>query len=73
MQEIAKASNIRTSGYVCTWNFVKNDKGEAEHAIRVRLVLRGVMGLEAFDVGTFSGTARRSIQRLPASIAACQK
>eukprot|EP00959_Pyramimonas_sp_CCMP1952_P345307 7231507-Pyramimonas_sp.AAC.1 len=31
------------------------------------------MDLEAFDVGTFSGTARRSSQRLLASAAACKK
>eukprot|EP00959_Pyramimonas_sp_CCMP1952_P143162 2997360-Pyramimonas_sp.AAC.1 len=44
-----------------------------ERAIRLRLVLRGFMDLEAFDVETCSGTARRPIQRLLASAAACKK
>eukprot|EP00959_Pyramimonas_sp_CCMP1952_P336819 7052888-Pyramimonas_sp.AAC.1 len=44
-----------------------------ERTIRLRLVLRGPMDLEAFDVETFSGTARRSSQMLPASTAACNK
>eukprot|EP00959_Pyramimonas_sp_CCMP1952_P468212 9492842-Pyramimonas_sp.AAC.1 len=73
MQEIAKASNIRTSRYVCTWKFVKNEKGEMERAIRLRLVLRGFMDLEDFDVEAFPGAARRSSQRLLASTAACKK
>eukprot|EP00959_Pyramimonas_sp_CCMP1952_P037103 776274-Pyramimonas_sp.AAC.1 len=72
MQDIAKASNILTSRYVHTWKFVKNEKGEMERAIRPRLILRGFMDLEAFDVETFSGTARRSSQRLLASAAACE-
>eukprot|EP00959_Pyramimonas_sp_CCMP1952_P058878 1229663-Pyramimonas_sp.AAC.1 len=62
MQEIAKASKIMTSRDVCTWKFVKNEKGEMERAIRLRLVLRGPMGLAVFDVGTFSGTAGRPSQ-----------
>eukprot|EP00959_Pyramimonas_sp_CCMP1952_P006757 141316-Pyramimonas_sp.AAC.1 len=41
--------------------------------IPLRLVLRGFMDLEAFDVETFSGTARRSSQRLLATTAACKK
>eukprot|EP00959_Pyramimonas_sp_CCMP1952_P379243 7944152-Pyramimonas_sp.AAC.1 len=73
MQEIAKASNIMTSRYVHNRKFVKNEKGEMERTIRLRLVLRGVMGLEAFDVETFPGTARRSSQRLLASTAACKE
>eukprot|EP00959_Pyramimonas_sp_CCMP1952_P415825 8712330-Pyramimonas_sp.AAC.1 len=63
MQEIAKSSNIMTSKYVYTWEFVKNEKGEVERTIRLRLVLRGFMNLGAFDVETGSGTARRSSQR----------
>eukprot|EP00959_Pyramimonas_sp_CCMP1952_P010372 217320-Pyramimonas_sp.AAC.1 len=39
--------------------------------IRLRLALRGFMDTEAFDVETFSGTARRQSQRLLASEAAC--
>eukprot|EP00959_Pyramimonas_sp_CCMP1952_P060937 1272965-Pyramimonas_sp.AAC.1 len=44
-----------------------------ERTIRLRLVFRGSMGLEAFDVETVSGTARRSSQRLLASTAACKE
>eukprot|EP00959_Pyramimonas_sp_CCMP1952_P042972 899239-Pyramimonas_sp.AAC.1 len=43
-----------------------------ERTIRLRLVLRGFLDLEAFDVETFSGAARRSSQRLLASTAACR-
>eukprot|EP00959_Pyramimonas_sp_CCMP1952_P412729 8648561-Pyramimonas_sp.AAC.1 len=43
-----------------------------ERTIRLRLVLRGFMDLEGFNE-TFSGTARRSSQRLLASTAACKK
>ena len=73
MQEISKSTNIMTSRFVYKWKFVKNEKGEMERTIRLRLVLRGFMDLEAFDVETFSGTARRSSQRLLASAAACNK
>eukprot|EP00959_Pyramimonas_sp_CCMP1952_P002792 57528-Pyramimonas_sp.AAC.2 len=73
MQGIAKASNIMTSRYACKWKFVKNEKGEMERTIRLRLVLRGFMDLEAFDVEAFSGTVRRSSHRLFASTAACKK
>eukprot|EP00959_Pyramimonas_sp_CCMP1952_P123655 2584922-Pyramimonas_sp.AAC.1 len=69
MQEIANASNIMTSRYVYKLKFVKNDKGEMERAIRLRLVLRGFMDVEAFDAETFSETARRSSQTLLASAA----
>eukprot|EP00959_Pyramimonas_sp_CCMP1952_P009421 196387-Pyramimonas_sp.AAC.1 len=41
-----------------------------ERAIRFRLGLRGFIDLEAIDVEAFSGTARRSSQRLLASTAA---
>eukprot|EP00959_Pyramimonas_sp_CCMP1952_P420296 8803192-Pyramimonas_sp.AAC.1 len=44
-----------------------------EHAIILRLVLRGFMGLEALGVEAISGTARRSSQRSLASAAACRK
>eukprot|EP00959_Pyramimonas_sp_CCMP1952_P389644 8165154-Pyramimonas_sp.AAC.1 len=66
----AKASQLRTSRYMHKLKFVKNEKGEMESTIRLRLVLRGFMDLEAFDVETFSGTTRRSSQRVPASTAA---
>eukprot|EP00959_Pyramimonas_sp_CCMP1952_P179648 3756228-Pyramimonas_sp.AAC.1 len=71
MQEIAKASNIMTSRYVYKWNFAKTEKGEMGRTIRLRLVLR--VDVEAFDLATFSGTARRSSQSLLASAAACKK
>eukprot|EP00959_Pyramimonas_sp_CCMP1952_P148702 3110605-Pyramimonas_sp.AAC.1 len=41
----------------------ENDKGEMERIIRLFLVLRGFMDLEAFDVEAFPGTARRPSQR----------
>eukprot|EP00959_Pyramimonas_sp_CCMP1952_P332831 6969665-Pyramimonas_sp.AAC.1 len=44
-----------------------------ERLIILRLVLRGFMGLEAFDVEAFSGRARRSRQRLLANAATCNK
>eukprot|EP00959_Pyramimonas_sp_CCMP1952_P015225 322371-Pyramimonas_sp.AAC.1 len=40
MQYIAKASNIMISRCARTWKFVKNEKGELERTIRLRLVLR---------------------------------
>eukprot|EP00959_Pyramimonas_sp_CCMP1952_P297909 6231807-Pyramimonas_sp.AAC.1 len=44
-----------------------------ERTIRLRLVLRGCMGLESVDVETCPGTVRRSSQRLLASTAARKK
>eukprot|EP00959_Pyramimonas_sp_CCMP1952_P013854 292983-Pyramimonas_sp.AAC.1 len=44
-----------------------------ERASRLRLVLRGFMDLQAFGVGAFSGTARRSSRRLLASVAASRR
>ena len=41
--------------------------------IRMRLVLRGFMDIEAFSLDTFSGTAKRSSQRMLASEAACHE
>eukprot|EP00959_Pyramimonas_sp_CCMP1952_P339017 7099600-Pyramimonas_sp.AAC.1 len=73
MQDIANTSNIMTSRYAYTLKFVKNEKGDVGRTIRLPLVLRGSMDLEASDVDTFSGTARRSSQRLLASTAACKK
>eukprot|EP00959_Pyramimonas_sp_CCMP1952_P466825 9490598-Pyramimonas_sp.AAC.2 len=52
---------------------MKNEKGDMERTTRLRLVFRGFMDLEAFDVEAFSGTAWRSSQRLLASAAACTK
>eukprot|EP00959_Pyramimonas_sp_CCMP1952_P322405 6746625-Pyramimonas_sp.AAC.1 len=59
-----------TSRYAYKWKFVKVGT-EHVKAFRLRFVLRGFMDTGAFDVETFSGTARRQSQRLPASEAAC--
>ena len=40
MQEISTSTNIMTSRFVYKWKFVKNEKGEMERTIRLRLVLR---------------------------------
>eukprot|EP00959_Pyramimonas_sp_CCMP1952_P317940 6653407-Pyramimonas_sp.AAC.1 len=63
MQEIAKASNIRAPRYVYEWKFVKDETGDMERTIRLRVVLRGFMELEVSDVETCSGTARRLRQK----------
>ena len=64
------AKNIMTSRYVAKWKWVMLN-GTRTRIIRMRLVLRGFMDLEAFSLDTFSGTARRTSQRLLASEAAC--
>eukprot|EP00959_Pyramimonas_sp_CCMP1952_P284185 5940293-Pyramimonas_sp.AAC.1 len=69
MQDASKASNIMTSRHVYESKFAEDEKGEMERTFRLRVVLRGPMDLEAFDVETSSGTARRSCQRLLASAA----
>eukprot|EP00959_Pyramimonas_sp_CCMP1952_P344648 7218161-Pyramimonas_sp.AAC.1 len=61
------------SSYECKLKFAKNEECEMERIIRLRLVLRGSMGLEAFDVEALSGTARRSSQQLLAGEAARRK
>eukprot|EP00959_Pyramimonas_sp_CCMP1952_P174082 3637538-Pyramimonas_sp.AAC.1 len=70
MYDLSKASNIMTSRYVYMWKFVKVGT-ENVKTTRLRLVLRGFMDTEAFDVESLSGTARRQSQRLLASEAAC--
>ena len=50
-----------------------HQKGMWKRIIRMRLVLRGFMDLEAFSLDTFSGTAKRTSQRMLASEAACNK
>eukprot|EP00959_Pyramimonas_sp_CCMP1952_P143646 3007478-Pyramimonas_sp.AAC.1 len=70
---MSNASNIKASRCVYKWKFAKDEKGEMERAIRLRLVLRMFMDREAFDVETFSGSARRSSQRLLATAAARNK
>eukprot|EP00959_Pyramimonas_sp_CCMP1952_P137836 2885348-Pyramimonas_sp.AAC.1 len=62
MYDLSKASNTMTSIYVYKWKFVKVGT-ENVKTTRLRLVLRGFMDTEAFDVETFSGTARRQSQR----------
>ena len=62
-----------TSRRVYKWKFVKNEKGEWARTARLRPVLRGPVDLEAFDVETFSGAARRLGQGLLASAAARKK
>eukprot|EP00959_Pyramimonas_sp_CCMP1952_P148680 3110231-Pyramimonas_sp.AAC.1 len=69
MYGLSKASNIMPSRYVYKWKFVKVGT-ENVKTIRLRHVLRGFMDTEAFDVETFSGSARRQSQRLLASEAA---
>eukprot|EP00959_Pyramimonas_sp_CCMP1952_P079999 1672246-Pyramimonas_sp.AAC.1 len=59
-----------TSRYAYKWKFVKVGT-ENVKTIRIRLILRGFMDTEVFDVETFSGIARRQSQRLLASEAAC--
>eukprot|EP00959_Pyramimonas_sp_CCMP1952_P270941 5664260-Pyramimonas_sp.AAC.1 len=51
-----------TSRCVREWEFVKNEKGEMERAIRLRLALRGIMDLRAFDVEAVAGASRRPSQ-----------
>eukprot|EP00959_Pyramimonas_sp_CCMP1952_P261556 5468744-Pyramimonas_sp.AAC.1 len=63
MYDLPKASNIMTSRYVYKRKFVKVGT-ENVKTIRLSFVLRGFMDTEAFDVETFSGTARRQPQRL---------
>eukprot|EP00959_Pyramimonas_sp_CCMP1952_P171838 3590525-Pyramimonas_sp.AAC.1 len=58
MYDLSKASNIMSSRYVYKWKFVKVGT-ENVKTTRLMLVYRGFMGTEAFDVETFSGTARR--------------
>ena len=50
-----------------------NENGETGRAIRLRLVLRGFMEVEAFDVEAFSGAAHRANQKLLGSAAVRKK
>lgn len=68
--ELSKARNVMTSRYVCKWNSVKVGDKWTE-LMRMRLALRGLMDLEAFGLDNFSGSARRTSQRILASEAAC--
>jgi len=64
------ATNIRTSRYVAKWKWVM-ENGTWIRIIRMRLVLRGFMDTEAFSLDIYSGTAKRTSQRILASEAAC--
>ena len=64
------AQNIMTSRYVAKWKWVKQNN-DWTRIIRMRLVLRGFMDTEAFSLDTFSGTAKRTSQRILASEVAC--
>ena len=65
------ARNVMTSRYVAKWKWVLQPDGKWLRLIRMRMCLRGFMDLEAFSLDTFSGTAKRSSQRILASEAAC--
>ena len=60
-----------TSRYVAKWKYVKQNDGSTKKIIRMRLVLRGFQDVEAFDLDTFAGTAKRQSQRILASQSAC--
>ena len=64
------AKNAMTSRYVAKWKWVKEKDGRWNKIMRMRLVLRGFMDIDAFSLDTFSGTARRTSQRILASEAA---
>ena len=64
------AKNIMTSRYVAKWKWVM-ENGTWIRIIRMRRVLRGFMDTEAFSLDTYSGTAKRTSQRILASEAAC--
>ena len=62
-----------TSRYVVKWKWVRTLRIQTRSIkiIRMRLVLRGFMDTEAFSLDTYSGTAKRTSQRILASEAAC--
>jgi hypothetical protein len=68
---LKNARNVMTSRYVAKWKWIKDASGKWHRVIRMRLCLRGFMDTEAFSLDTFSGTAKRSSQRILASEAAC--
>ena len=70
MCELRNARNIMTSRYVCKWKWVCVNNHWIR-IIRMRLVLRGFMDTEAYSLETYSGTAKRTSQRILASEAAC--
>ena len=58
--------------YVAKWKYIKDAAGKPIKVIRMRLVLRGFMDMEANSLDTFAGTAKRQSQRHMASEAACR-
>eukprot|EP00959_Pyramimonas_sp_CCMP1952_P405299 8494671-Pyramimonas_sp.AAC.1 len=54
------------------WKFAEGTNDEANESTRLRSSSQWFMDTEAFDVVTFSGTARRSSQRLLAIESACR-
>ena len=64
MCDLKNAQNVMTSRYVCKWKCIKDSRGASKKVIRMRLVLRGCMDLEAFSLDTFAGTATRASQRI---------
>ena len=68
---LKNAQNVMTSRYVAKWKWIKDHIGKWHRVIRMRLCLRGFMDIEAFTLDTFSGTAKRTSQRILASEAAC--
>ena len=59
-----------TSRDVAKWKWVYANESW-KRVIRMRLVLRGFMDLEAANIDTFAGTTKRQSQRILASEAAC--
>ena len=71
--ELKKSSDVMTSRCVAKWKFVKDpNSGLMAKTIRMRLALRVFMDVEAFDLDTFSGTAKRQAQHILASESACR-
>ena len=70
---LKNARNVMTSRYVAKWKWIQGKDGKWMRVIRMRLCLRGFMDLEAFSLDTFSGTAKRTSQRILASEAACHQ
>ena len=61
------AHNVMGSRHVYKWKRRQGKHGRWQRIIRVRLALRGFKDMDADSMQTFSGTARRTSQRLIAS------
>ena len=69
---LKNAKNLMTSRYVVKWKWVKDPKSASwKRIIRMRLVLRGFMETGAFLLDIYSGTVKRTFQRILPSEAAC--